>query len=397
MIPSLRQAYNAQFTEEKYQAFLDHLNGLHAYKIPFRIAETPVFVPASLREHLIRACEEIVDAICRPDFKERTRQAVPPALQVPGEDAHPQFLAIDFAVTQDAEGEWLPQLIELQGFPSIFGFQEVVGRAYQRYFTVPEALSYFPGQLEAGPYRELFRKILVGRHQPEQVILLEIEPEKQNTTIDFLCTEALTGVRAVCLSQVIREGRQLFYLRDGEKTRIHRIYNRVIFDELLQRPDLPRQFNLTEEVDVEWAGHPNWFFRISKYTMPFLQSRYIPESFFLHELPAYPPDLENYVLKPLFGFAGAGVKYNVTQADLDQVEQREDFILQRKVAYAPAIQSPDGPVKTELRMLYLWPEGDARPTLAINLARLSKGDMIGVKYNKNKTWVGGSIGFFEKS
>jgi hypothetical protein len=396
MIPSLRQAYNAQFTEEKYRAFLAHLNGLHAYTIPFRVAETPVFVPASLREHLLQACAEITEVICQSGFKDLTQQAVPPALGVPGEDAHPQFLAIDFAVTQDAEGGWLPQLIELQGFPSIFGFQDEVGQAYRQHFSVSDALSYFPGTLEAGSYWKLLREVLLGRHQPEEVILLEIEPEKQNTAIDFFCTEAQTGVRPVCLSQVLREGRQLYYLRDGQKTPIRRIYNRVIFDELLQRPDLERQFNLTEEVDVEWAGHPNWFFRVSKYTMPFLRSRYIPESFFLHQLPAYPPDLENYVLKPLFGFAGAGVLYNVTRADLDQMEQRENFILQRKVAYAPAIQSPDGPVKTELRMLYLWPEQDARPTLAITVARLSKGDMIGVKFNKDKSWVGSSIAFFEK-
>lgn len=397
MIPPLRQAYNEQFTEEKYVAFLEHLNGLYGHRIPFRLAETPVFVPASLRDHLLQACDEIMTVICRPDFKELTREAVPPALWVAGEDAHPLFLAIDFAVTQDAEGQWLPQLIELQGFPSLYCFQDQLGTAFQEHFNLPASLSYFPGQLEQEPYRQLLRRVLLKGHQPEHVILLEIEPHKQNTAVDFYCTEALTGIRPVCLSEVLREGRQLYYLREGKKTAIHRIYNRVIFDELLQRPDLERQFSLTEEVDVEWAGHPNWFFRVSKYTMPFLRSRYIPESHFLHHLPAYPPDLEHYVLKPLFGFAGAGVKFNVTAEDLAEVEQKENYILQRKVTYAPAISSPEGPVKTELRMLFVWPEEDARPTLAINLARLSKGDMIGVKYNKNKTWVGASIAFFEKS
>ncbi len=240
------------------------------------------------------------------------------------------------------------------------------------------------------------RKVLLGSHKSENVVLLEIESEKQKTWIDFWETQAHTGITPVCISKVIKEGKKIFYLKDGNKIPIYRIYNRVIFDELLQRDDLIRDFNLTDDVDVEWAGHPNWFFRISKFSLPFLNNKYVPPSFFLHELKNYPDDLQNYVLKPLFSFAGSGVIIDVTKEALDNITDRDNYILQRKVEYVPAMQSPTGPVKVEIRLLYIWHENALRPLLVNNLTRLSKGAMIGVSHNKNKDWVGGSSSFFEE-
>jgi hypothetical protein len=227
---------------------------------------------------------------------------------------------------------------------------------------------------------------------------LEIDPLKQNTTIDFLITQKHLGIHLLHIGDVIVRGMKLFYKKESKEIPIHRIYNRVIFDELVQRKDLPTQFHLTEDVDVEWAGHPNWFFKISKYTMPFLKSEAVPASRFLSEFNSYPTDLENYVLKPLFSFSGSGVIFNVTQKDIDAVpeQERSNFMLQRKVHYEPIVQATDGFVKAEIRLLYIWEEGKPRPELVTNLARLSRGEMIGVKYNKNKTWVGGTVCFFEQ-
>ena len=229
------------------------------------------------------------------------------------------------------------------------------------------------------------KKLFLNGHNPENVILLEVEPEKQNTRIDFLATFLNTGVRPVCISKVKREGKHLYYELDGRRIDVHRIYNRVIFDEFQKRTDLHCEFNLTEEVDVEWAGHPNWFFRISKFTMPFLNNPFVPETKFLHELKSIPDDLENYVLKPLFSFSGAGVKFHVKKEDIDAVKDPENWILQEKVNYFPAIQTPDpnDPVKFEIRMMHTWAEDDKSPMLVNNLIRLSKGEMVGVKYNKD--------------
>ena len=396
MISSLRADYNKKFTQEKYESFLADLDNSYNFKIKFRVAETPIFIPKTFKEKLIRASDDIVDFLVKPDFKKLTEKAIPKGLFVPNETDHSLFLALDFAIVKNEMGELIPQLIEMQGFPSLFGFQNFVGSKFKEHFDIPSHLSNHFG-LSTEAYQAKLKKVLLGKHKPENVILLEIDPLQQNTAIDFVITEMLTGIAPVHIGDLIKEGTKLFYKKGDRTIPIHRIYNRVIFDELVKRTDLKLQFNLTEEVDVEWAGHPNWFFRISKFTMPFIKSPYIPECKFLHEYTSFPSDLENYVLKPLFSFSGSGVIFHVTQKDIDAIPsaERENFMLQRKVQYEPVIQAPDGTIKTEIRLLFLWDEGESRPQLVTNLARLSRGEMIGVKFNKDKTWVGGSVCFFE--
>ncbi|UOG72991.1 hypothetical protein MTX78_12730 [Hymenobacter tibetensis] len=395
MIPEFRARYNQAFSPERYQEMLHTIDQELPGQLEFRLAETPIFVPAALREKLVQAGESIIDVLTAPDFKSRTEQAVPPALRVPNENAHTSFLAIDYAVCRNANGELEPQLIELQGFPSLYAFQDYFQDAYRRFFPVPDSVSHLFQNPSSADYIERLRQLIVADENPENVILLELFPEKQKTRIDFELTKRYLGVTPVCLTKVRKEGRQLYYEQDGRRIPIKRIYNRVIFDELAHYPGLETEFELTDDVDVEWVGHPNWFFRISKYTLPLLQSPYIPPSYRLDQLSTYPTDLENYVLKPLFSFAGSGVKLDVAAADLDAIADKHNYLLQRKVQYEPVVQSPDGLVKCEIRMLYGWPDGDARPTLLTNLGRLSRGAMIGVDFNKNKDWVGGSVCFFE--
>jgi len=397
MQPDLRERFNREFSEATYREFLADLEAPYPGKLEFRVAETPVFVPKSLGLQLVEACEGIVDVIVAPEFKEKTAGAIPVGQEVPNENAHSSFLAIDFAVCQDETGNLTPQLIELQGFPSIFGFQMHVSETYRRHFSIPpDWSSYFSVADEAGYVAEL-KRVILGGEAPEHVILLEIFPEKQKTRVDFAVTEALLGVRTVCLTKIQKEGKTLFYDRDGVKTEIKRIYNRLIFDDLQNFPELETDFHLTDDVDVTWVGHPNWFFRISKYTLPFLSGSHIPESKFLDSYYGnFPDDLENYVLKPLFSFAGSGVNLYPTKEDLEAIEEKQAYLLQRKVVYEPVIPTPDGSrVKCEIRMLYVWPDEDERPKLLINLARLSRGEMIGVRFNQDFTWVGGSSCFFE--
>ncbi|WP_375438104.1 hypothetical protein [uncultured Hymenobacter sp.] len=395
MIPEFRSRYNQAFSPERYQEMLRTIEQELPGQLEFRLAETPIFVPAALREKLVQAGESIIDVLTAPDFKARTELAVPPALRVPNENAHTSFLAIDYAVCRGADGELEPQLIELQGFPSLYAFQDYLQGAFRRLFPVPDSVSHLFQAASSAEYLAKLRQLIVGNENPENVILLELFPEKQKTRIDFELTKRYLGVIPVCLTKVRKDGRQLYYELEGRRIPIKRIYNRVIFDELAHYPGLETEFELTDDVDVEWVGHPNWFFRISKYTLPLLHSPYIPPSYRLDQLPTYPVDLENYVLKPLFSFAGSGVKLDVTAADLEAISDKHNYLLQRKVQYEPVVQSPDGLVKCEIRMLYGWPDGDARPTLLTNLGRLSRGAMIGVDFNKNKDWVGGSVCFFE--
>jgi len=396
MIKEIRQQYNAAFDEDTYQRFFKTCYERFDKKIEFKVCETPVFIPAGFRDELIQAGEQIIDTICTPDFIPRSQKAIPENLFVPGDENKPTFLALDFGICQDENGNLIPQLIEMQGFASLYAWQHELGIRYRQFFNIPQDVNHLFNDLSNDAYIELLRKTIVADHDPKHVILLEIEPDKQKTWIDFYLTREHLGIEPVCISKIIKEGRQLFYEKNGEQLQVKRIYNRLIFDELLLRTDLAKQWNLTDDADVEWVCHPNWFFRISKYTLPYLKSKYVPETYFVKDLPAIPADLENWVLKPLFSFAGHGVVFDVKPGDIENVmDKGEHFILQRKVSYKPVIETLDVPAKCELRLMYIWEENKSRPTLVINLVRLSKGVMIGVDYNKNKTWVGGTVGYYE--
>ncbi|HYV91694.1 MAG TPA: hypothetical protein VE978_07925 [Chitinophagales bacterium] len=395
MISIYRDQYNADFSEEKYQNFLHDLNAEAGYHIDFRIAETPLFVPKEFSEKLFRASDEILKQLTSEEYFHQSASAIPSQLNVPHESKKPTTIALDFAVCKNESGELLPQLIELQAFPSLFGYQHWLAKKYREHFTIPDTVDHLFSGLNQDSYITMLREWIVANENPENVVLLEIEPEKQKTRVDFELTKKYLGINYLCISKVIREGRKLFYEKDGRKIPITRIYNRVIFDELVKRKDLQCQFHLTEDVDVQWVSHPNWFFRISKFSLPFLDSRYVPKTNFLNELKEIPGDLENYVLKPLFSFAGAGVFFDVTKDIVDSIKDRSNYILQRKVNYEPVLRAPDGTVKTEIRILFLWLDEFEKPKPVISVVRLSRGKMIGVDFNKNKTWVGGSVGFFE--
>lgn len=396
MIADIRKHFNEQFRPEQYEAFVNWVTAQYNHRPPFRIAETPVFIPNKLKKRLLEACEQITDVLVRPDFKELSQGAVLAGQIVPNETDHTTFLQMDFGICLDENGDYIPQLIEVQGFPSLYFFQNFIAQAYQQFFDIPSHLTYLFDGLSSEEYIELLRRVILGDHNPENVILLEVEPEKQVTQIDFIVGEKTIGMPTVCVSKLKVEGKDVYYINDqGKKVPVHKIYNRVIFDELIRRDDIKREFYFTNEHNVEWAGHPHWFFRISKHTLPLLDSKYVPKSYFLNEIEEVPGDIRDYVLKPLYSFAGTGVIINLNQHDLDAIQDRENYILQKKVTYAPVVPTPNIAAKCEIRMLMLWERGAPRPIIVNNLARLSKGEMIGVRYNKDKDWVGGSVGFFE--
>ncbi|MDZ7266673.1 MAG: hypothetical protein ONB48_02590 [candidate division KSB1 bacterium] len=392
MVPHLRDDFNRRFTAARYQHFLATLTQAAGSTVDFRVCETPVFLPPAMRLGFQQAARELVQLISQPAYLAASQAAVPPAFHVPHDDDHPLFLAIDFAVTRDERGQLQPRLIELQGFPSLYAYQLVLCQSYVRAYGLGE-LRYLPDDLSETEYLRLLRQALLAGHDPENVILMEIEPEKQKTAVDFVCTERFTGVKAVCITRVQKRGRRLFYRANGREIAIHRIYNRVIVDEFVKK-GLPIAFDFRDDLEVEWAGHPNWYFRISKFSLPYLDHPVVPRTYFLHTLEHYPEPLSDYVLKPLFSFAGSGVVIDVSREQLDAIPaaERHNYILQEKISYAPVIQTPDEPARVEIRMMFLWQD---RPRLVNWLARLSKGKMMGVDYNKNKEWIGSSGCLYE--
>ena len=397
MVTDLRRRYNSEFSLDRYREFIRELENVFPGQLDFRVAETPVFVPKDFTAKIISACDNIIDVTSSPAYLKESEKAIPFELRVPNEDAHPHCIAFDFGVCKNADGELEPQLIEMQGFPSLFAWEVLLPEIHAKHFFTPPGYSVYLNGHDRDSYIRLLRKIIVGDEDPANVVLLEIAPHQQKTRVDFYATETLLGIPTMDLMDVIQEGKELYYLDDGKKVRIKRIYNRVIFDDLFQQPADVQQKGamFQQELDVTWVPHPNWFYRLSKYTLPFIQHPFVPETHFLNGMQR-PDDLQNYVVKPLFSFAGQGVIIDVTPEDIAAIRDPENWIIQRKVNYAAAIETPDEPAKAEIRIFYFWEEGKLRPVAANNLSRLSKGKMIGVRYNKDKEWVGGSFCLFEQ-
>lgn len=397
MVPAWRSSFNTSFTKERYNDFIKDLHAGYRGAIEFRVAETPVLADLAFKQKVLEACEAIVDRILAPDFMALTDRSIPAGERVPNETGYAQMIAFDFGICQAADGSLEPQLIEMQGFPSLYGFQVYYPEVLRKHFDIPANYSQFLGNYNKESFLKDLRELILGGHAPEEVILLEIKPHEQKTRIDFYCTQTYVGIQPVCITELEQEGKKLFYQKDGQRMQVKRIYNRVIFDDLkTQKDNLKNYIDITQELDVEWMPHPNWFYRISKFTLPFIQHPYVPTTYFLNELKAIPADLNQYVLKPLFSFAGQGVIIDVSAKDIHAIKDPENWILQKKVKYADVIPTPDIPAKAEIRIMYIWKEGWDRPRPAINLARLSKGKMIGVRYNKDHEWVGGSVCFFER-
>ncbi len=394
MQPELRQSYNEQFSQEQYHQILEAIKKLAPEQLDFRVAETPVFIPADLKNKMLQAGEDIIDALNNEHFKSITESSIPDFLTIPGENEFPEMMVFDFGICKNKNGDYNPQLIEIQGFPSLFCYQYFSDLIYKEQIQIHENYSSYLNGYAPDSYLQLLKDIILGNENPEQVILLELFPEQQKTRIDFACTEKLLGIKTVCLTKLIAEGNELFYKNDGIKIKIKRIFNRIIFDDL-KKENLQNTVDLNQEFDVKWIPHPNWYYRISKFALPFIDSEYVPKTFFLNEITT-PLPLEEYVLKPLFSYAGMGVVIDVTQQIIDSIPDPENWILQRKVDYADVIKTLDEPAKLEVRLFYFKKKEWSRPKAVHNLARLSKGKMIGTRYNEGKTWVGGTIAYFEE-
>ncbi|MGE8535083.1 hypothetical protein KYG33_05115 [Chryseobacterium sp. D764] len=391
MIPKYRKQYNKEFSDEKYNQLKNILAEKGGTAPTFRVSESPIFLTKEFESKLIDASESIISQI-KAMSAETLRKAVPDNCRVPNDTDQPHFFTIDFGVCKSENGAIEPQLIELQAFPSLYAFQKVYEETYCEVYPF---LSEIRNPMPHETFKNYLKELIVGEENPENVILLEIFPEKQKTAIDFALTEQLLGIKTVCLTKVKKEGKKLYYENNGNLVEIKRIYNRIIFDELDNIPDLNTEFDFREEVDVKWITHPNWFFKISKFLLPLLKHQFVPKSYFLHEFPEN-ENLEDFVLKPLFSFAGSGVNLNPTKEITDAIQDKENYILQRKVYYEPIFEDINGEFsKAEIRLLYIWRENDERPILLENLGRMTKAAMVNVDFNKKDAiWIGSSNAFF---
>ena len=389
MIKEFREQFNKDFSIEVYKKFLNSVWSITNDQADFRLCETPFFIDDSLNTELKNACTEIIDQLKNEKFKDYSKGGIPDQFNVNGEDEHPIFLQLDFGICKDENGKFVPKLIELQGFPSLYAFQAFLDQKIRAHFKIDSNLKTFFNDFSMSSYIDLFKKTVLGNSDPKNVILLELDPHNQKTKIDFYLTQKYLGIELVCVKNIIQQGKNLFYKKNNEEIKIERIYNRVIFDEL-EKKNIKIPFDYKSDLDVYWVGHPNWFFKISKHTLPFLKGNSVPECHFLSDVEIDKIDLSRFVLKPLYSFAGAGVLVDIAEDDVADIKDKHNYLLQEKVEYAPVIDTPTGFSKVEVRMMYIWND---EPILVNNLVRTSKGKMIGVDYNKDKDWIGASIGY----
>ncbi|HEX8810404.1 MAG TPA: hypothetical protein VF742_00300, partial [Terracidiphilus sp.] len=359
--------------------------------IGFRVSETPCFVPKALLDRMAQCGRELVSQLVDdPQYLRASDASVPSHYNVPNETRLPMFVQVDFGLVRNASGALEPKLVELQAFPSLYGYQPLVACEYIQSYDLPRGLGIYLSGHDRSSYWEMMRKLIVAGHDPQNVILMEVDPEHQKTLPDFLVTQRELGIAVVDILSLIKRGNRLFYRKGGREIEVRRIYNRCIVDEL-ERKGIQLPFDLRDNLDVEWAGHPNWYFRISKFSIPHLKHPCVPKTWFLNTIGELPKDNENYLLKPLYSFAGVGIKFMPTQADIDAIPpaDRHNYILQERMQFEAVIETPHGPTQMEIRMMYVWPEdGALMPVLS--LVRMGRGMMMGVDHNRNLEWVGGS-------
>jgi hypothetical protein len=401
MLEPYRSDFNARFTEAKYRELIARLCAETQTQIEFRIAETPCFFPNELFDRMVTAGIELTEQLLgNAAYMQASRAAIPEAFRVPNQNAHPHFMTVDFGLVRNSAGELEPRLVEMQAFPSIFGYQPALAKAYKEVFGLDSSLRYLFGDLDDEAYWEVLREVIVAGHDPRNVVLMEVEPEKQKTLPDFRLHAAKLGIRIVDVAKVVKQGRKLFYREEasGALVPIERIYNRVIVDEL-ERKGITLPFGYRDELDVEWAGHPNWYFQISKFSIPHLRHATVPAAVFLDEWfdgegrDRLPADRSQWVFKPLYSFAGKGSQFGPSEKDLATIPttERRNYLLQERVHFEPVIDTPEGPTQAEIRILYAWPDGKSMIPMT-NLVRMGRGLMMGVDFNRDRTWVGGSAG-----
>jgi hypothetical protein len=391
MIPALREAFNRSFLPETYHRFLENLATSAGTPIAFRVSETPCFFPRSLLDQMADYGRDLVlQLVDSPEYRRASDVTVPQQYNVANESPRPMFLQVDFGLVRSASGELEPKLVELQAFPSLYEYQPTLAQQYIESYRLPHDLGIYLSGFDHQRYQQQLRDLIVAGHDPDQVILLEIHPEKQKTLCDFLLTQRHLGIAIVDILNLKKRGDRLFYEKAGREIPVRRIYNRCIMDEL-ERKNIKLPFDLTGPLDVEWAGHPNWYYRISKFSIPFLKHACVPRTWLLDQDSTVPRDNENYILKPLYSFAGVGIKFNPTQADVDAIppEQRPHYMLQERMRFEPVIETPHGMTQAEIRIMYVWPEG-GELTPILPLLRMGRGIMMGVDHNRNLEWVGGS-------
>src|SRR5712692_6220291 len=162
MEPELRARFNADFASEKYAALLRCVNETEKWPADFRVSETPIFLTREFTDEAVYAANEIAAQTQTLEFAKHAASAIPLGLEVPNESSHPEFLIVDLAICTEGD-RLMPRLIELQAFPSLFGFQFLLLGCMRKTFpAIPQNWTSSFGGLRDEQYIEILRRTILG-------------------------------------------------------------------------------------------------------------------------------------------------------------------------------------------------------------------------------------------
>lgn len=395
MLKDIRIAFNQAFTDERYQRYLDYINQHYPNSVGFRIAETPLFFSKEFKESITLAGEAICHQLIQPALLKQLCKGIPAGFNIDAYNTLPNCILLDFAITENGrEPDY--SLVELQAFPSLFAYEIIQNNALLQSYSIPNGFSAFLNDYDEKSYLSLLSQLIKGDN-PNETILLELDPEIQKTCIDFYCTRDYLNIPIVNIRDIYFKEGKWYYLSGGKESTFKRIYNRIVFDEIKENEAIVETYiQLANDSQLTWFTHPIHFFMYSKYALPYITHPKIPKTVFLDQVNIQKTDFTRKVIKPLFSFAGKGVMIEPTQESVQSITNKAQWICQEKIHYVQGILTPKDPAKAELRIFFLKDPKTNVFKAVFNLARLSKQALINTAQNSNDTWVGGSMAFFEK-
>lgn len=315
-------------------------------------------VDECLREKLAVYAVEIADQLC----KKHKQQSV---IQIDRCQSSllPDTLTIDFAVVSVDGGKADLKLIEAQAYAAtlhaMLDFEEEAGGGVLGGLTVKQRKSI------------LDREIL-GNFKPNETIMLSHDINKLSTKFDF--TIAKKSIEPLSLGDLFIEDGKLFYIKDGIRQCVKRIYSRIILSDL-NTDELHFFRNILSIKDVSWFNHYTWYHKINKSHINDISHKAKLRQYSLDEAGAL--NLENTVLKAKDGHSGSGVIVSPSYRHLSGIDKDAHF-LQEKVSYAECFTPPlsNKPHKIELRCALLLDRTKNTFVPIMTMGRVSLSGMI---------------------
>jgi len=219
----------------------------------------------------------------------------------------PYFMTIDLAYAPGGGTNF--KLIEAQAFLSI---SHMFFEHYSKLLDLNRDVF-----LNFEAYQHFLRKI-----QNNHSILLEDCPWEQKTAIDFHLLQKQASIEVLNFRGIL----------GSHALKEKLIYNRLIFADLTAQEFANAKISLSGLPNARWLHHPDWYYFVSKSSLPYITSPWAAQSFLVADKPLnFEPKSNAWVLKPLFDYGCSGVNLNPSRTDIENVDAPKEWLLQQKI------------------------------------------------------------------